>query len=82
MEDFKNMKFKNSWNKEFETVERSYKTKDANGNHVTKTKKETVQVRGGLKASQLENKFSSVVRHMKTNKPKKFSGYWDEQKME
>lgn len=62
------MRAKNSWNKEYETVEVEQKKSLPDGQTVTKKRKTVRLVRNGLKSSPKEVAFARYVRNMEINK--------------
>lgn len=62
------MRAKNSWNKEYETVEVEQKKSLPDGQTVTKKRKTVRLVRNGLKSSPKEVAFAKCIAKMKTDK--------------
>lgn len=62
------MRAKNSWNKEYETVEVEHKELLPDGQTVIKKRKTVRLVRNGLKSSPKEVAFAKCIAKMKTDK--------------
>ena len=67
---------KNAWNKEYETTERNYRAKDESGKWHSVYETLTVLAKPGMKADQKEIAFGKIIKKMKPDKPKAFSGDW------